>query len=148
MFKVEDYQITASSIYSEDYSTPNLKLTASESWCPAEGQANNSWVQVKFGADVIIHELKIGGEGFVFVTDRYLTEFTVEVGPSTSQLSSILQPNSDQPMVFTRSGHNLATTQLPAPITTKVLRVTTVAHEGSVPCVEMEACGYIQMPGM
>ena len=41
-FKVEDYQITASSIFSEAYSTPNLKLTASNSWCSEEGQAPHS----------------------------------------------------------------------------------------------------------
>ena len=149
MFRVEDSQITASSSYSDDYSTRHLRLSASSSWCPADGQAANSWVQVEFGADVIILELRIGGdEVFLNIFDYYLTEFTVEVGPSTSQLSPILDPNTNQPMVFIRSGADVAATVLPAPIATRVLRIVTVDHVGSEPCVKLEALGCIKPPGM
>ena len=100
-----------------------------------------------FGTNVIIHKIQIGGyDGF---SDSYLRMFQVQFGQVSGQLMSIVEGNSSEPRVFTRTnGHNVETTTLPSPIVTQILRITPVEWTQSVPCVRLEAKGCLQMPGI
>ena len=102
-----------------------------------------------FGTNVIIHEIQIGGhDGFLFI-NSYLTMFQVQFGQTSGQLMSIVEGNSSDPKVFTRTNsHNVETTTLPSPIVTQILRIIPVEWTESVPCVRLEAMGCLQMPGI
>ena len=139
-YRVEDEQFTASSSFSEDY-LPHEARLGGKSWC-AKNNNTGSWIQVDFKADVIIQELQIGGDGGLY--QFYLNQFTIEHGPNSDQLSSILQANSTDPMVFTRpDSPDVSTTVLPTPLTTRVLRIVSVVHSGAEPCLDMEALGCV-----
>ncbi len=141
---MEDEQFTANSSFSEDYLPYEARL-GGNSWCAEEGIDTRSWIQVDFGADVIIQELQIEGDGGT--NQFYVTQFTIEHGPNSNQLSSILQANSTDPMVFTRpDSPSVSTTVLPTPLTTQVLRIVSVVHTGSGPCLDMEALGCVLAP--
>ena len=139
---MEDEQITASSIFSEDYPPHKARLGGME-WCAQEGLGIGAWIQVDFRENIIIQELQIEGDGGEF--QYYLTQFTIEYGPNSDQLSSILQPNSFQPMVFTRpDSPSVSTTVLPNPLTTQILRIVGVAFfGGAVLCLDLEAIGCV-----
>ena len=140
---MEDEQFTASSSFSENY-LPHEARLGGTSWC-AESSDTENWIQVDFGADVIIQELLIGGDGGT--NQFYVTQFTIEHGPNSDQLSSILQANSTDPMVFTRpDSPDVSTTVLPTPLTTRVLRIVSVVHSGAEPCLDMEAIGCVLAP--
>ncbi|XP_064407088.1 uncharacterized protein LOC135351902 [Halichondria panicea] len=137
-YRVEDEQFTASSSFSEDY-LPHEARLGGNSWC-AESSDTENWIQVDFGTDVIIQELLIGGDGGA--AQFYVNLFRIEYGPNSDQLSSILQPNSNQPKVFSRpDSPDVRTTVLSTPLTTRVLRIVSVVHTGSGPCLDMEAIG-------
>ena len=141
-YRVEDEQITASSVLSQSY-TPHEARLGGMSWCAEEGMGDGAWIQVDFIVDVIIQELRIGG-----INQFYITQFTIEHGPNSDQLSSILQENSTEPMVFTRpDSPDVSTTVLPTPLTTRVLRIVSVVHSGSEPCVCLEVLGCALFPG-
>ncbi|XP_064407077.1 uncharacterized protein LOC135351893 [Halichondria panicea] len=144
-YRVEDEQITASSIFSEDYPPHKARLGGME-WCAQEGLGIGAWIQVDFRENVIIQELQIEGDGGEF--QYYLTQFTIEYGPNSDQLSSILQPNSTDPMVFTRpDSPDVSTTVLPNPLTTRILRIVGVAFfGGAVLCLDLEAIGCVLPP--
>ncbi len=142
---MEDEQITASSVFSLSYLPHEARLEGM-SWCARAGMGDSAWIQVDFREDVIIQELRIGGDGGIL--QYYITQFRIEHGPNSDQLSSILQENSTEPMVFTRSNsHDVSTTVLPTPLTTRVLRIVSVVHSGSVPCVYLEVLGCALSPG-
>ncbi len=142
---MEDEQITASSSYSQSY-LPHEARPGGMSWCAEAGMGDGAWIQVDFREDVIIQELQIGGDGGIF--KYYITQFRIEHGPNSDQLSSILQENSTEPIVFTRpNSPDVSTTVLPTPLTTRVLRIVSVARFGSVPCVYLEAIGCVLPPG-
>ena len=136
---MEDEQITASSSYSQSYAPHEARL-GGMSWCARAGMGDGAWIQVDFKVDIIIQDLQIGGDGG---RDQfYITQFTIEHGPNSDQLSSILQENSTEPMVFTRpNSRDVSTTVLPTPLTTRVLRIVSVVHSGDVPCVYLEVLG-------
>ncbi len=141
---MEDKQITASSIFSQSYAPHEARL-GGMSWCADNGNTG-SWIQVDFVVDVIIQELRIGGDGGS--NQFYITQFTIEHGPNSDQLSSILQENSTEPMVFTRpDSPDVSTTVLPTPLTTRVLRIVSVVHSGNEPCVHLEVLGCAVSPG-
>ena len=138
---MEDEQITASSIFSQSYAPHEARL-GGMSWCADNGNTG-SWIQVDFIVDVKIQELRIGG-----LSQFHITQFTIEYGPNSDQLSSILQENSTEPMVFTRpNSRDVSTTVLPTPLTTRVLRIVSVVHSGSEPCVYLEVLGCALSPG-
>ena len=142
-YRVEDEQFTASSSFSEDY-LPHEARLGGNSWC-AESSDTENWIQVDFGTDVIIQELLIGGDGGA--AQFYVNLFRIEYGPNSDQLSSILQPNSNQPKVFSRpDSPDVRTTVLSTPLTTRVLRIVSVVHTGSGPCLDMEAIGCPSKP--
>ncbi len=142
---MEDEQFTASSSFSENY-LPHEARLGGNSWCAEEDSDTGSWIQVDFGADVIIQELLIGGDGGT--NQFYVTQFTIEHGPNSDQLSSILQANSTDPMIFTRpDSPSVSTTILPTPLTTRVLRIVSVAHFGNDPCLYLEAIGCVLASG-
>ncbi len=142
---MEDEQFTASSSFSQSY-LPHEARLGGNSWC-AQGSDTGSWIQVDFRADVIIQELQIEGDGGS--NQFYVTQFTIEHGPNSDQLSSILQANSTDPMVFTRpDSPDVRTTVLPTPLTTQVLRIVSVVHSGDEPCLDMEALGCVLVPGI
>ncbi len=143
MYRVEDEQFTASSSFSENYLPHEARLEGN-SWCAQAGLGSGAWIQVDFKTYVIIQELQIGGDRGGF----YINQFTIEHGPNSDQLNSILQANSNQPMVFTRlNSPSVSTTVLPTPLTTRVLRIVSVVHSGSDPCLYLEAIGCVQSPG-
>ena len=140
---MEDEQFTASSSFSEHY-LPHEARLGGTSWC-AESSDTENWIQVDFGADVIIQELLIGGNGGNTVF--YVNQYILEHGPNSDQLSSILQANSTDPMVFTRpDSPDASITVLPTPLTTRVLRIVSVVHSGTEPCLDMEAIGCVLAP--
>ncbi|XP_064407089.1 neuropilin-1-like [Halichondria panicea] len=142
MYRVEDEQFTASSSFSENYLPHEARLEGN-SWCAQAGLGSGAWIQVDFKTYVIIQELQIGGDRGGF----YINQFTIEHGPNSDQLNSILQANSNQPMVFTRlNSPSVSTTVLPTPLTTRVLRIVSVVHSGSDPCLYLEAIGCVQSP--
>ena len=144
---MEDEQITASSIFSEAYPPHTARLGGMQ-WCAQEGMGIGAWIQVDFREDVIIQELQIGGVVGEF--QYYITQFRIEYGPNSDQLSSILQENSTEPMVFTRpDSPDVSTTVLPTPLTTQVLRIVSVAFfGGAVLCLDLEAIGCVLSPGI
>ena len=142
---MEDEQFTASSSFSENY-LPHEARLGGNSWCAEEDSDTRSWIQVDFGADVIIQELLIGGDGGT--NQFYINQFRIEHGPNSDQLSSILQANSTDLMVFTRpDSPDVSMTVLPTPLTTRVLRIVSVAHFGNDPCLYLEAIGCVLAPG-
>ncbi len=118
------------------------------SWC-SDTSDTQLWFQVDFNTDVIIHSLQIGGyDGFSQFSRYHINEFRIEHGPNSSQLSSVLLPNSSDPMIFTRDDTpDVRATPLPTPLTTRVLRIVSEEHTGSVPCLYLEALGCSLITG-
>lgn len=144
---VEDLQFRASSSYSDGYLPHHARLT-SASWC-AQQDLDPHWLEVHFGANVIIHQIQIGGYDSTTFGDWYMESFEVQYREQVDGgLVSVVENGSSEPRVFTRmSGQDVETATLPSPIITKALRIKPIQWTEPEPCVRLEALGCLQIPG-
>ena len=86
--------------FSSDLPSPPESRLDGSPWC-TEMPPQRPWLQVEFGYDVTIHTLQTAGasRGLVFTDDFYVIGFQVQIGNSSDELQTILEPNSAVPMV-------------------------------------------------
>ena len=98
-YKVTDDQLTASSFLNTTHLPCDARLPSGSAWCARD--PDHAWLQVDFGADIVIHALSISWSSFSHVTSfqiqsttassgelQYLTTQGSEI-PHVSQLDSM-----------------------------------------------------------
>ena len=69
-------------------------------WCiDTPDAANSAWLQVEFGNNVTLLDIRISGLDQLFSTDYYVTRFQVFLGNNSNDVQPLLQQNSSEPLV-------------------------------------------------
>ena len=76
-YKVTDDQITASSFLNPTHLSSDARLPSGSAWCTVEP---DPWLQIDFGADIVIHTLSISGGSFSHVTSFQIQSATASSG--------------------------------------------------------------------
>ena len=95
-YKVTDDQLTASSFLNTTHLPCDARLPSGSAWCARDSEP---WLQVDFGADIVVHTLSISGSSFSHVTSFQIQSTTASSGellttqeseiPHVSQLGSM-----------------------------------------------------------
>ena len=87
-YKVTDDQLTASSFLNTTHLPCDARLPSGSAWCARDPEP---WLQVDFGADIVIHTLSISGSSFSHVTSFQIQSTAASSGELlTTQESEIL----------------------------------------------------------
>ena len=98
-----DDQITASSIYDNNYITSNCKLNGPHCWVPADSD-KNGYIQVKFKNELFINAISIQGRNKDDNCSQWVTKFRVLWSSDGKEYLNLceLQGNTDEIAIVKR----------------------------------------------